>query len=78
MRDEVVFRLSRPYSVSINFTFKRMGSFSDWCLQVPIVPRLSFRPTRSWLNGSQFVNIDISARSDYLGVEQSVYCMLIT
>ena len=48
-----------------------MGSFSDWCL--PILPRLLYRPTQSCLNGSQFVNIDISAPSDYLGVEQSVY-----
>jgi len=47
-----------------------MGSFSDWCLLV--VSRLLYWTTRSCLNGSQFVNIDISA-PDYLGVEQSVY-----
>ncbi len=48
-----------------------MGSFSDWCL--PTVPRLLYRPTQSCLNGSQFVNIDISARSDYLVAKCVLY-----
>ncbi len=62
-------------SLYLIFTFKRMGSFSD--LYLPIVPRLLYRPTRSCLNGSQFVNVDISAPSDYLRVEQGVYYTLI-